>query len=66
MDNLRSALAHLEVVSEKLAKEVALGRMAGPFGLPRLDNLVVSPLGVVPKKGTQQVLVDSSFFISQR
>ena len=48
--NLRSALQHPEVVSEKLRKEVALGRMGGPFVSPPLDDLVVSPLGVVPKK----------------
>lgn len=33
---------------KKLFKEVSLGRMA--FGLPPLPNLVVSLLGVVPKK----------------
>lgn len=49
-DNLRSAKQHSEVVSEKLAKEVSLGRMGGPFLLPPLENLVVSPLGVVLKK----------------
>ena len=48
--NLRSALLHPDVVSEKLRKEVALGRMAGPFGVAPLADLVVSPLGVVPKK----------------
>ncbi|CAJ0926054.1 unnamed protein product, partial [Ranitomeya imitator] len=48
--NLRSALLHAEVVSEKLRKEVALGRMAGPFESPPFVDLVVSPLEVVPKK----------------
>lgn len=48
--NLRSALQNPGVVSEKLAKEVALGRMSGPFATKPLQNLVVSPLGVVPKK----------------
>lgn len=43
-------MQHPEVVSEKLRKEVALGRMGGPFSVAPLDNLVVSPLGVVPKK----------------
>ncbi|KAM4013494.1 LOW QUALITY PROTEIN: uncharacterized protein ACNLHF_003571 [Anomaloglossus baeobatrachus] len=47
--NLVSAYQHAAVVAEKLRKEVALGRMAGPFrALP--FHLVVSPLGVVPKK----------------
>ncbi|XP_075131908.1 uncharacterized protein LOC142204493 [Leptodactylus fuscus] len=48
--NLRSAYQHPQVVSDKLAKELELGRMAGPFSELSLPNLRVSPLGVVPKK----------------
>lgn len=48
--NLRSALQHPDVVGEKLRKEVAMGRMAGPFSSAPLADLVVSPLGVVLKK----------------
>lgn len=48
--NLKSALQHPGVVGEKLEKEVALGRMGGPFEAKPLNDLVVSPLGVVPKK----------------
>lgn len=48
--NLKSAMQHPAVVSEKLGKEVSLGRMAGPFKELPLPDLVVSPLGVVPKK----------------
>ncbi|XP_069590448.1 uncharacterized protein [Ranitomeya imitator] len=48
--NLKSAREFPEVVTEKLHKEVALGRMAGPFDTAPIDNLRVSPLGVVPKK----------------
>lgn len=48
--NLKSALQHPEVVLEKLQKEVALGRMSGPFPVAPVADLVVSPLGVVPKK----------------
>ncbi|KAM4023529.1 uncharacterized protein ACNLHF_028199 [Anomaloglossus baeobatrachus] len=48
--NLLSAYQHSAVVAEKLGKEVALGRMAGPFQAPPFPDLVVSPLGVVPKK----------------
>lgn len=47
--NLRSALQFLEVVLEKLSKEVCLGRMSGTFSSPPFPGLVVSPLGVVPK-----------------
>lgn len=45
-----SALQHPLVVSENLSKELALGRMCGPFPFPPLADLVVSPLGLVPKK----------------
>ncbi|KAM4038547.1 uncharacterized protein ACNLHF_016903 [Anomaloglossus baeobatrachus] len=48
--NLLSAYQHSAVVAEKLGKEVALGRMAGPFQALPFPDLVVSPLGVVPKK----------------
>ncbi|KAM4748731.1 LOW QUALITY PROTEIN: uncharacterized protein WCC33_006112 [Rhinophrynus dorsalis] len=48
--NLGSALSLPAVVQAKLDKEVALGRMAGPFSSPPLPNLRVSPLGVVPKR----------------
>lgn len=48
--NLCSAMQHPEVVLEKLRKEVALGRMAGPFPMLPIPGLVVSPLGVVSKK----------------
>ncbi|XP_041440120.1 uncharacterized protein LOC121400643 [Xenopus laevis] len=48
--NLRSASEHPEVIRKKLATEVELGRMAGPFMVPPVPNLRLSPLGVVPKK----------------
>ncbi|XP_069093123.1 uncharacterized protein [Pleurodeles waltl] len=38
------------MVQEKLSKEVREGRMAGPFSDWPLENLIVSPIGVVPKK----------------
>ncbi|XP_067318612.1 uncharacterized protein [Anolis sagrei] len=48
--NLKSAAQMPEVLSGKIAKELAAGRIAGPFLAPPLDNFRVSPLGVVPKK----------------
>ncbi|XP_054835512.1 uncharacterized protein LOC129329840 [Eublepharis macularius] len=48
--NLRSARELPEVLAAKINKEVAAGRVAGPFNSPPLPNLRVSPLGVVPKK----------------
>ncbi|KAJ1085508.1 hypothetical protein NDU88_005640 [Pleurodeles waltl] len=49
-DNLRSAKEQPQVVHDKVAKEVALGRIAGPFFEWPGENLMISPLGVVPKK----------------
>ncbi|KAM4023858.1 uncharacterized protein ACNLHF_024804 [Anomaloglossus baeobatrachus] len=48
--NLKSAVQYPQVVADKIAKEVALGRVMGPFSSPPFSNLRVSPIGVVPKK----------------
>lgn len=48
--NLKSALELPDVVDSKLAKEMHLGRIVGPFSSPPLDPLMTSPIGVVPKK----------------
>ena len=48
--NLISSSEHPEVVSTNIAKEINLGRMAGPFLEPPLPNLQCHPVGVVPKK----------------
>ena len=47
--NLLSARKHPAVVQEKLAKEIQLGRMAGPFVWPPLPDMRISPIGLVPK-----------------
>lgn len=52
--NLSSVRLRPEVVSEKLRKEVSLGRMAGPFAFVPVPGLVVSPLGLVPKRDPGQ------------
>lgn len=49
-DNLQSARQHLSVLKQKIADEVAVGRVAGPFPEPPFATLRVSPLGLVPKK----------------
>ena len=36
-------------VMEKLNKEIKLGRIVGPFSSKPLPNLIVSPIGLVPK-----------------
>jgi hypothetical protein len=48
--NLPTALAQPDIVSENLTKEVAFGRVGGPFPTPPFPNLQVSPIGLVPKK----------------
>lgn len=60
--NLKSVLLRPEVVTSKLATEVALGRMAGPFKDLPIPALRVSPLGLVPKR-TQQVPLDPPFVV---
>lgn len=48
--NLNSALQNIQIVQQKIDKELAAGRVAGPFKDPPLVNLQVSPIGLVPKK----------------
>ena len=38
----------------KLMKEVKLGRVAGPFDHIPFDNYIQSPIGLVPKSGSDQ------------
>lgn len=47
--NHKSAEENPNQVYLKLAKESLKGRIAGPFRSPPFDNLVCSPLGLVPK-----------------
>ena len=48
--NLTSALENPQIVDMKLAKELAVARLAGPFVSPPFPSFYVSPIGVVPKK----------------
>lgn len=48
--NLKSAYEHGEVLRQKIDKEVREGKVAGPFEKPPLDNFIISPVGLVPKK----------------
>lgn len=47
---LASAAERPQVVKEKLAKEISLGRIAGPFHKRPFINLQCSPIGLVPKR----------------
>ena len=49
-NNLISAQQNPEIVSAKISKELAGGRLAEPFDSPPFPNIRVSPLWVVPKK----------------
>lgn len=49
-DNLKSCKDLPLVICEKIQKEVALGRIKGPFQLPSLLDFRISPIGVVPKR----------------
>ena len=48
--NLPSALNNQIAVDQKLSKELAAGRLAGPFVVAPFHPFRVSPLGLVPKK----------------
>ena len=47
--NLKSILLNPQAAREKINKEVKLGRIAGPFRSKPLENLIVSPIGLIPK-----------------
>ena len=48
--NLLSALQKPDAIDDKLAKELMLGRIVGPFLTRPLPSLHTSPLGLIPKK----------------
>ena len=49
-NHLSTALEKPQVIDNHLEKEIALGRMAGPFLTPPYEHMQASGLGVVPKK----------------
>lgn len=49
-DNLKSAKKQPEIIKAKIDKEVEAGRVAGPFTTAPFSNLIISPIGLVPKK----------------
>nr|XP_034972425.1 uncharacterized protein LOC118085646 [Zootoca vivipara] len=48
--NQKSVREMPHIAERKISKERLLGRVAGPFTEPPLPGLIVSPLGIVPKK----------------
>ena len=53
--NLPTAQIDPQLIQEKLAKEVKLGRMLGPFSEPPFPDLMCCPVGLVPKKDTDEM-----------
>ena len=47
--NLKSVELDVDAVLNKLSNEIELGRIAGPFKSRPLSNLIISPIGLVPK-----------------
>ena len=47
--NLLSVRRNPQETAKRLRKELALGRMAGPFDSPPLARFIASPLGLIPK-----------------
>ena len=61
--NKPSALSHSRVVTEYLANEVFLGRVAGRIDSPPLFRWQISTFGVIPRKGQpgkRRLIVDLS------
>ena len=55
--NLKLASLHKEVIDKYLAKEVALNRVAGPFPIPPIHSLHISPFG---QPGQWRLILDLS------
>ena len=54
-DNLPSADTKPELIRERLHKEVQLGCIWGPFKEPPFKHLMCSPVGLVPKKDSEEM-----------
>lgn len=50
INNSISTHKHSDLVWESIKKEMSLGRIKGPFTPLPFKNLVISPIGIVPKK----------------
>ena len=63
IQNHHSVLDNISVAMQMIELEKILGRIAGPFSSPPLDNFILSPLGLVPKKdtGSFRLIHDLSF-----
>jgi hypothetical protein len=55
-----------ELTKHKISKELAMGRIAGPFSVPPFPTLRVSPIGLVPKKNGVMSLSLNLFILSDK
>ena len=53
-DNIPFTVGNEVELWNKLMKEVKLGRVAGPFEKVPFENYIQSPIGLVPKAGSDQ------------
>ena len=62
-DCLMSAKKNVEATWKKLEKEIALGRIIGPYKSRPLSNLQCSPIGLIPKQqpGEWRLITHLSF-----
>ena len=44
-----------QLIRDRLSKEINLGRMLGPFKQPPFKDLMCSPVGLVPKKDSDEM-----------
>ena len=47
-------MGNLQILWDKLVKEVRLGRVAGPFDQIPFEHFIQSPIGLVPKDNGKQ------------
>ncbi len=61
--NLKSVIQDPKSARQKLQKEIKLGRIAGPFQSRPIQDLIVSPIGLIPKaeKGKFRLIQHLSF-----
>lgn len=61
--NHASALANPDIAKSKIDREVVLGRIGGPFPLQSQQQVVISPLALIPKRepGKFRLIHDLSF-----
>ena len=62
ISNLTSSKDHPTVINKTISKELAAGRIVGPFKQLPFDNFQINPIGVVPKKspGTFRMITNLS------